>query len=194
MKKWARRIFTGLLALLLIVALAAVIDAKLSGGTPTFMGYEIMNVLSGSMEPEIRTGSVIAVRPGGDMSRFAAGDVISFRSVDHPDMIITHRIVEVRKSDSGVQYVTKGDANDAQDPLPVPESHVIGEYAGITVPLLGYLFAFIKSKAGIILFMIVPGASLIISQFVSVWRMIAALDEGKERAEAIDPHHLSQKA
>lgn len=34
-------------------------------GEPQVFGYQLKTVLSGSMEPEIKTGSIIAVKPGG---------------------------------------------------------------------------------------------------------------------------------
>ena len=63
-------------------------------------------VLSGSMEPEIPTGSVVVV--DGRKKEWNPGDVITYR---RGNMVVTHRIVE--KSEEG--YCTKGDANAEED-------------------------------------------------------------------------------
>lgn len=76
--KWTGNIITILLFLLLMLTLFVVISSEVSGGEPQVFGYQLKTVLSGSMEPEIKTGSIIAVKPGGEMTRFKKGDVISF--------------------------------------------------------------------------------------------------------------------
>ncbi|GIP40118.1 S26 family signal peptidase [Paenibacillus sp. J31TS4] len=138
-------------------------------------GYEMMNVLSGSMEPSIHTGSVIFIKAVEPAVPLAVGDVITFKS-DDPNIIITHRITEVQKQGETVSYMTKGDANDTQDPSPVPIANVIGKYAGVTIPFLGHILTFIKSKAGIVTFMIIPGALLILWQMISIWRYISKME------------------
>ena len=55
-----------------------VISSKTSEGAPQILGYQLKTVLSGSMEPGIKTGSIIAVKAGGDMTRFQENDVITF--------------------------------------------------------------------------------------------------------------------
>ena len=74
-------------------------------------------VLSGSMEPEIPTGSVVVV--DGRKKEWNPGDVITYR---RGNMVVTHRIVE--KSEEG--YCTKGDANAEEDAGIVLEKQVIG--------------------------------------------------------------------
>jgi signal peptidase len=96
---------------ILLLVLFVVISTKVSGGEPNLFGYELKMVLSGSMEPAIKTGSVIAVKPVTDPNVFQAGDVITYRSVDDPTILITHRVVEAINDSSGVKYVTKGDNN-----------------------------------------------------------------------------------
>ena len=77
--KWLNKITTFLLFAVLIGALFLVFVSKVSNGEPSIFGYQLKMVLSGSMEPDIQTGSVIAVKLGGDMSRFNKDDVITFR-------------------------------------------------------------------------------------------------------------------
>ncbi|WP_228728266.1 signal peptidase I SipW [Brevibacillus composti] len=181
--KWLSRITTAILVLILLSLLAFALSAKWTGGSPTIMGKELLTVLSGSMEPGIQTGSVIAVTPKPDPQSLQVGDVITFKSADNASVLITHRILEVKTIDSELHFITKGDNNDAPDSSPVPASHVVGVYADLTVPYLGFILNFLKSKAGIALFLIVPGVYLILSQMISLWRTIAQMEKEKEASK-----------
>jgi signal peptidase len=190
LKKWISRITTIILTILFLTTLTLSISSKISGGAPKIFGYEMMNVLSGSMEPSIHTGSVIFIKAVEPTDGLVAGDVITFKSSDDPNIIITHRITEVQKQGDNVRYVTKGDANDSKDPSPVPIANVVGKFADVTIPFLGYVLTFIKSKAGIVTFMIIPGALLIIWQMFSIWRFISKIDNRQNNqpvAEEIQP-------
>ncbi len=102
-----------LLIMILVFMAIAVVASKASGGSPSLLGYQLKMVLSGSMEPGVKTGSIVAIKPGGDMTRFKKGDVITFKADE--DILITHRVVEVVKNNNQVMYRTKGDNNDAAD-------------------------------------------------------------------------------
>lgn len=183
-KHWIGKTTSAVLILVMIMSLCFVLYAAVSGETPNIFGYELMVVLSGSMEPTIQTGSVIAVKPTTDPGGYEAGDVITFHTSADPNTFITHRIIEVDgASKTGVQYVTKGDNNDAQDPAPVPAERVIAHYADFTVPWVGYIAEFSKSRFGIVLLFIVPGVILMISQLIHVWRVMSQ-EDGNEASSA----------
>lgn len=60
--KWINNIVSGILMILLISVATVVVISKASGGEPQLFGYQIKTVLSGSMEPDIQTGSIIGVK------------------------------------------------------------------------------------------------------------------------------------
>ena len=62
--------------------------------------------------------------------------------------IITHRIIGVKDTNGKVMYETKGDNNNGPDLEPVLAENVVGKYADITVPYVGYLLNYANSKAG----------------------------------------------
>lgn len=148
------------------------------------MGYEVMTVLSGSMEPAIHTGSVIAIKPVDDPKHYKVGDVITFKAPDDKQKLITHRIKEVKPKGDLVEYITKGDANKTADLEPVPAGNIVGQYANFTVPYVGYMLSFAKSKAGLIWLMIVPGALLVVWQLGSLFLAVARLEKEKTAAKA----------
>lgn len=168
---------TGVLFILLIGVAVLVLSTKLTGGDPQVLGYQIKTVLSGSMEPGIQTGSIIAIETVAekDKGNFAKGDVITF--IEEDEKLITHRITEVNETESGTIYTTKGDNNNAEDTNPVLSENVIGVYKGFTVPYVGYLVNFSQSKNGSIAFMIIPGILMLGYSGFTIWRAIREIDD-----------------
>ncbi|MFO6597658.1 signal peptidase I SipW [Bacillus cereus] len=132
-----------LFALMVFLAFV-VISSKASGGDPTVMGYQFKSVLSGSMEPTFLTGSIIAIEPNKDGSKYQKGDVITFKEKDQK--IITHRIIGVKDTNGKVMYETKGDNNNGPDLEPVLAENVVGKYADITVPYVHYAIMRIQKR------------------------------------------------
>lgn len=191
--KWVSKLTTALLVLLLVLMLFVTISSKINGGAPKVFGKEILTVLSGSMEPGIKTGSVIAVKPVGNplVETFTKGDVITFKAVDNQNMMITHRIVDVQGTGANLKYVTKGDNNDAQDPMPVPAGNVVAHYANFTIPYLGYILSWVKTKVGIAVLLFVPGLYLILQPLISLYR---SMSKDEEEAGDDKPENTSASA
>lgn len=181
-KKIANIVINTLLVLTLLIVATTVFSYKFGGGEPNLFGYQFKVVLSGSMEPSIKTGSIIATTNVEDPSSLREGDVITYHTFSSRDTLITHRIVEVQESGGGLQFITKGDNNDAIDPEPIPSSHVVAKYANFTIPLVGYAVNFSNTKTGIILLLIVPGFIILVTQVINVWRIIVHGVEEEELA------------
>lgn len=175
--KWTNRIITGLLMILLVGVAITVLSTKLTGGDPEVFGYQLKTVLSGSMEPGIQTGSIIAIQSvtEGEKGKFEKGDVITFMEEDNK--LITHRITDVTSTESGVLYTTKGDNNNAEDRNPVLADNIVGVYKGLTVPFIGYLINFAQSPNGSIAFMIIPGFLMLGYSGITIWKTIRQLDD-----------------
>lgn len=76
--KWVSNILYVIIFTLIIAAVIVVISTKSSGGEPQLFGYQLKTVLSGSMEPEFKTGSVIAVQKIENPGSLKKGDIITF--------------------------------------------------------------------------------------------------------------------
>jgi signal peptidase len=183
-KKWTSNIVTTILFIVLIVMLFVVISSKASGGEPQVFGYQLKTVLSGSMEPGIKTGSIIAVKPGGDMTRFKKGDVITFKSGDN--VIVTHRIAKLINTGGQVSYQTKGDNNKTEDLNPVLSNNVNAEYMGFTIPYLGYFADITKSKIGGSLLLLLPGLILLAYASFSIWKTVSQLESKVKKVAEIE--------
>jgi signal peptidase I len=150
-----------------VICLAAfvVLSSRLSGGEPTFLGYQVKAVISGSMEPIFQTGSIISIKLGNQHTSYKKGDIIAFRM---DEKLITHRIIDVKKENGQAVYQTKGDHNNGPDLWKVPAQNVAGKYTNFTIPYVGYALNYVHSKAGSALLLIVPGILLIVSAFRSI--------------------------
>jgi signal peptidase len=171
--KWVNNIVSGILMILLISVASVVVISKASGGEPQLFGYQLKTVLSGSMEPGMKTGSIIAVKSAVDKKGFQKDDVITFQAEE--DILITHRITEVVKSGDSVLYRTKGDNNNAEDMNPVLSENVVAEYTGFTVPYVGYFINFSQSKNGALL-LLIPGFLLLFYSAFSIWKVLSVIE------------------
>ncbi|MGM0843546.1 MAG: signal peptidase I SipW [Bacillota bacterium] len=175
-------IVTWILGLTLIFMVFVVISSKASGGEPQFLGYQLKTVLSGSMEPTFKTGSIISVKPVEDTTSLEKGDVITYMQQDHS--IVTHRITDVIKNGDNTMYQTKGDNNADLDTNPVLAQNVLGKYTGFTIPYLGYFIDFAKSSKGTAILLIVPGVMLLGYSGISIYSALRELDKNQLTEES----------
>lgn len=124
------------------------------------LGFQVFNVISGSMEPHYSMGDLIYVKKV-DVNTVKEGDVITF--ILNEDLVVaTHRVVSVDAEKQ--HFYTKGDANQIADSAPVHFNNVIG-VPKFSIPLLGYVSDFIQNPPGMYI-TIAVGAVLIILVFL----------------------------
>ncbi len=111
---------------------------------PGVIGFHTYNVLTGSMEPAIKVGSLIYVKDE-DPKDAQKDDIIAFYGSLEDSGIITHRVVK-NNIVSGI-IKTKGDANANEDPTPVPYDNYIGKVV-LTVPYVGEVLTIMTSFYG----------------------------------------------
>lgn len=110
-------------------------------------------VISGSMEPAIPVGSLIAGRtvPAADLE---VGDVVTVPRRAGTTDLVTHRIVEIREVADGTaapgtrELVLRGDANATDDATPYSVTEARRQVA--TVPGGGYLVQTLRSTRGMV--------------------------------------------
>jgi len=131
--------------------------------------YEVLTVLSGSMEPAIKTGSIVFVKPS---SNYQVNDIITFLESNISDKPITHRIVEIREENGALYYKVKGDANSAADWSEVSKENITGKVL-FSIPFLGYLLNFAKQPLGFALLIWTPAVIIIWEEVGKVRREIS---------------------
>ena len=81
------------------------------------------------------------------------GDIIAFRVPPPYDKIAAsptvHRVVEKWTENEKVYFRTKGDGNPSDDQWKLPAENVIGEYAQVKLPYLGFVAIFLKTPLGV---------------------------------------------
>ena len=114
----------------LVLLMFNVIGSKMNGKVPKIFGYSVVRVISGSMEDAISQGEYILIK-SVDPEVIQKGDIICFYSVDSTiyGLPNTHRVVEDPIiTDSGIEFVTKGDANPINDKVNAKGENLIGIY------------------------------------------------------------------
>jgi signal peptidase len=169
---------------LVCVALMAffMIRSKVAGTPPMIFGHYAFIVLSGSMEPTIHTGGVVFVEPVKP-DALKVGDIVTFSGFAGSSALTTHRVVEIKQDDNnGLLILTKGDANEDPDPNLIPAGNVIGRATG-SAPLLGYLMSFVQTRQGLMLFILVPAALLVLYEVVTYVRKRGVKDDVKDEKQ-----------
>ncbi len=114
---------------------------------PSFLGYKNFIILSGSMEPTLNVGDVIFIKEKVEIQE---NDIISFKE---GSSIITHRVIEKVEQNEQEMYRTKGDANKSADQKLISVENIEGVYL-FKIPRIGMVIAFLQSKVGIIIFLV----------------------------------------
>lgn len=100
------------------------------------LGIRADIVMSGSMEPALKTGSLVFTNTHEKEPE--TGEIITFQVGNSR---VTHRLIRIEKG----CYVTKGDSNDWEDSSLVYRDQMIGTVL-FSIPYLGYAAAFLKTK------------------------------------------------
>ena len=101
-------------------------------------------VLSGSMEPTIKTGSLCFINKHAKYEKIKEKDVIAFKK---DGTLVTHRVYSVTEEG----FETKGDNNDDKDGGLVTKSNFVGKNI-FWIPKVGYGVKLVQSTKGKIIF------------------------------------------
>ena len=105
---------------------------------PMIFGYKPVVVLSGSMEPTYKVGSVIYYNKVSKED-LKVGDVITFTQGND---YVSHRINNIE----GDLYETKGDANKSVDAKKIEYSSIVGRVHKCSIPFIGYYIKFVNEN------------------------------------------------
>jgi len=155
-----KSIYYVFIGLIVVVALLLIVSVL-----PITGNYKVMTVISGSMEPAIKMGSVVMVKPVSD---YKIGDVITFGPYSRTKAPTTHRIYDIKVEGGQPIYITKGDVNNAPDPREIKKSDILGKVL-FSVPYMGYAVDFAKKPVGFALIIIVPAAIIIFDEIRKIF-------------------------
>lgn len=140
-------VLIGVMVLVIVVSMVS----RISGNAPSFFGYTIYRVSSGSMEPELMVGDVIIDKNVDDPLELEVGDVITFEGTGELDgYYVTHKVIKAPYDDgTGYKLQTQGVANEIADE-PIPVERVKGIFV-CKVPFLVTVYDVFLSPWGLII-------------------------------------------
>ncbi len=144
-------IFYGLLVIFISIS-TVMLKVKATGNQPSIFGNKFYIVLTGSMSPTIKVGDLVVVKEVKP-EHIKVNDVITFGS-NSSDNITTHRVKEVLNDGQDIQYVTQGDANNVEDPIPVQSEVLLGRVNKV-VPKVGTIILWIQKNILVVLIVLV---------------------------------------
>ncbi len=173
-----KNILYTVIVMLLIVGAVFIVAGRFGIG-----GVRALVVQSGSMEPSIQTKSIVVTAPSDS---YVAGDVITFKQSGRADVLVTHRVTQVTNSASGVEFTTKGDANEEADSEVVPARNVIGKVM-FTVPYVGAIVSFAQTTPGFIAVIIIPAVLIVYSELMNIKKQIMQYLQKRKEQKLVRP-------
>lgn len=138
---------------------------------PILARYHPLVVLSGSMEPTYKVGSILYYKEtlGKNLKE---GDVITY--ISDNGSFISHRIVSIKDD----LITTKGDANNVVDAVKTPISNVKGKVAKLNLPFMGYYIQAVNNHLTIV---IIVSIIILVSEFLLSNLEIFGINKKKDK-------------
>ena len=177
-------VFLGAIALIAVLLIVS--------SFPIPGNIKFLTVLSGSMTPAIKMGSVILVKPlstdstsspqasSGQAVDYKIGNIITFGPYSKTKPPITHRIHDIKVVNGQPVYITKGDANNTPDIREIARKDILGKVL-LSVPYLGYAVDAAKKPFGFALIIIVPAALIIFGEIKKIYEEVAKRKNNKNK-------------
>jgi len=179
MKKFGKIIYYTLFSLISVVAVAMIVSVL-----PISNNFQIKVVQSGSMEPDVKMGSLIMIKP---VNHYKVGDVITFlgnfKNEKGENLPITHRIINIGATEGETFYVTKGDANEDSDSRHIAQKDIVGKML-FSIPYLGYVVETSRHSYGLLALVIVPATIIIFDQGTKIRKELKKLKVKNVQNEA----------
>lgn len=163
-----------MLYIVLGILMAGVIILLVGSMIPV-AGFQTRIVTSGSMEPAIKTGSIVIVRPS---EVYEDGDIITFYERGKEELPTTHRIIGSELAEGRLQFITQGDANKDPDQRPVSADQVVGRVVAVA-PGFGYVLAFARTWYGLLLLVGLPFLLVVVEEASNIKKAVAEADHEK---------------
>lgn len=154
---------------ILVASYAAIVGTS-HVSSAYFLGYKPIIVVTGSMEPAIKVNSLSIVKKCS-MDDVNVGDIIMYKSSS--DIMVTHRVISITEVEGEKAVITKGDANEYQDIMPVDKNMLEAKVvytANYMVPIISE----IMPEPGIINMMALVRAVAIVIVITAVIGVIIA--------------------
>ncbi len=177
-KKVTSIIYILTITLVVVIAIATILTVTKAPG-----GIRLFVVQSGSMEPTIKTGSVVIISP---RDNYQKDDIITYfadpskTNLRTPNSTVTHRIVDIKTEKESTLFQTRGDSNNSPDKDPVSPKSVLGKVV-LSIPYVGRIIAFTKTQVGFLSLIVIPGTIIIYSELINIKSEVKRLLTSKSK-------------
>lgn len=140
----------------LIINITLIVKSYInSDEVPSVGGYLPLIVLTDSMYPQIQSGDLIICKTE-EPENIAVGDVIAFFDpAGNGTSIVSHRVIDITQAEGSLAFITKGDANNTEDQMPVPKENLVGVYRK-RIAGAGNVAMFFQTTTGLIVCVVLP--------------------------------------
>jgi len=149
--------FLQIIYYIVLVFVIFVAGVLIVSSLPITGNIKLLTVISGSMEPTIKLGSVVLIKPEQD---YKIGHIITFGKDTKTEKPTTHRVYDIKVEGGQVVYITRGDANNAPDSKEITNKDILGKVL-LVVPYAGYVVDFARKPLGFVVFIIVPAVLIV---------------------------------
>lgn len=144
---------------------------------PRIFQIQIYRVMTASMEPAYPEGSIIYIKHA-EPEEVSVGDVITYTLGTDTEYTQTHRVIAITED----AFITKGDANTAEDEAPVAFDRLVGIPIGC-IPHYATLYNWVHSIYGIlglVLIFLLAIFLFLLSDFMVKAEELRAIEKPKE--------------
>ena len=168
-KPKSNKLLTAIIILLILIILATLGGSFFftqKNSAPSVFGYNVFVMNGKGMEPSIKDKSAIITKVGVIPEK---GEVAlcKLKLTGNDNIVTVLRVVEIQEAEGKKQYYLKSDKGDNSEVIIAGQDEIVGK-ADIEVPWLGKVISFATSRPGIIAFIIIPAALILISLLVSI--------------------------
>lgn len=172
------------------IAIIVIIGFLLFALFPIKGNYQIKIVQSGSMEPNIKTGSIVIIKPSAN---YTMGDIVTFGKDTKKDIPTTHRIVGSRAEGGIILFTTKGDANEDNDTNEIRQNDIHGKVL-FNVPFFGYIIDLARKPLGFAVLIILPAIIVIYDEGAKIFREIKKMRALRQAQDKRKEENLLENA
>lgn len=150
-----------ILTVFIVILASVIIVQRVSNNKLTIGGIQIFTIISESMVPKYQIGDML-IAQRVEASNLKVGDDLVYigKVGDFKNKIVTHQIINIGTNEKGeYEFLTKGIANDAEDPL-VNQSQIYGKVIYKSV-ILSWCSKLINNMYGFYFVIFVPMVILI---------------------------------
>jgi len=169
-----------LITVFLLILICIIFIQRVSNNNFAVGGIRVFTVITGSMLPEYEVGDMI-ISIEAEPEEIKVGDNVVYEGLvdDFNGKIVTHKVIEKRKSGGEYKFITKGLNNDIEDPE-ISEKQILGKIVYRTT-ILSFVSKLINNTSTFFIVIFIPFVLLVFFEIIDVVE-----ERKREKREELD--------